>query len=159
MATGILKNYDWHGWASLMRRPFVGPVLVRLTNERGFRRTIRSLHRGARPLPEWFLRRLWEDYDYRSRRAMMTMYRNAPPGGFERMSPFFNRLNRPALVLWGEKDPYVPVEQAYVQRESFPSAEVVVLEGSGHWPFIENPEQAADHIVPFLGRQLAQVPA
>lgn len=154
MATGILKNFKWHGWANLMRKPFLGPILARLTNERGFRRTMHSLHRDARPLPEWFLDRLWEDYDLASRRAMMTMYRNAPPGGFERLSPFFRELNRPALILWGEKDPFVPKEQAYIQRESFPSAEVVILEESGHWPWVDNPEGAAAHIVPFLERQL-----
>jgi pimeloyl-ACP methyl ester carboxylesterase len=90
---------------------------------------------------------------------MMTMYRNAPSDGFERLAPLFRELDRPALVLWGQKDPFVPVEQAYLQRQSFPSAQVVVLEDSGHWPFIDNPDEAARHIVPFLERQLAGVPA
>jgi pimeloyl-ACP methyl ester carboxylesterase len=155
IGTGILKNYDWHGWAKLMRKPVLGPLLARITNGRAFRRTLRSQHRSARPLPEWFLDQLWEDYDHKSRRAMVTMYRNAPPGGFERLSPFFRELDRPALVLWGGKDPFVPSEQAHRQRESFPSAEVVVLEESGHWPWIDDPEGAADHIVPFLKHQVA----
>ena len=154
MGTGILKNYDWHGWANLMRKPVLGPLLARTTYGRAFRRTLRLQHRRGRALPEWFIDQLWEDYDYKSRRAMVTMYRNAPPGGFERLSPFFRELDRPALVLWGGKDPFVPSEQAHLQRESFPSAEVVVLEESGHWPWIDDPEGATNHIVPFLKRQL-----
>jgi pimeloyl-ACP methyl ester carboxylesterase len=155
MGTGILIDYDWHRLAALQRKPVLGPLIVRLTNERSFYRTIRGYHRGARELPDWFLRQLWEDYDLASRHAMMTMYRAAPPDGFERLAPLFRELDRPALVLWGENDPFVPVEQAQRQKESFPSAEVVVLEGSGHWPWIDNPEGAAAHIVPFLERQLS----
>ena len=80
MGTGVLKNYDWHWLAAMQRRPFVGPLMVRLTNERGFRTTMRRAHRESRELPEWFVDQLWEDYDLRSRRAMMEMYRGAPPG-------------------------------------------------------------------------------
>lgn len=153
MGTGILIDYDWHGLAALQRKPLLGPVLVRLTTERGFRWTLRRYQRGARELPEWFIDRLWEDYDLRSRKAMMEMYRGAPPSGFERLAPLFRELDRPALALWGAKDPFVPSGQAALQRESFPGAEVVVLEDSGHWPFIDNPDEASRHIVPFLERQ------
>jgi hypothetical protein len=31
----------------------------------------------------------------------------------------------------------------------------VVLEESGHWPWIDDPDGAGDHIVPFLKRQVA----
>jgi hypothetical protein len=43
------------------------------------------------------------------------------------------------------------------RRQSFPSAEVVVFEDSGHWPFLDDPERAAQLIVPFLRRQVATV--
>jgi pimeloyl-ACP methyl ester carboxylesterase len=159
MATGVLIDYEWHWLANLQRKPILGPLAIRLTNEKRFRASMRSFHRDSRKLPDSFVDRLWEDYDLASRRAMMTMYRAAPPGGFERLVPLFSKLDRPALVLWGRKYPFVPVEQAYRQKESFPSAEVVVLEDSGHWAFIDNPEEAAHHIVPFLERQLIPAPA
>jgi pimeloyl-ACP methyl ester carboxylesterase len=159
MDTGVLIDYQWHRLASLLRKPVLGPIMVRLMSEKRFRASMRAFHRDSRKLPDSFVDRLWEGYDLASRRAMMTMYRDAPSDGFERLAPLFRELDRPALVLWGQKDPFVPVEQAYLQRQSFPSAEVVVLEDSGHWPFIDNPDEAARHIVPFLERQLAGVPA
>jgi pimeloyl-ACP methyl ester carboxylesterase len=154
MGTGVLIDYDWHLLAALQRKPLLGPLIVRLTTERGFRLTLRRSQRGPRELPGWFLDRLWEDYDLRSRKAMLQMYRAAPPSGFERLAPLFRQLDRPALVLWGGKDPFVPPEQAHLQRRSFPRAEVVILEDSGHWPYVDNPEEAARHIVPFLERHL-----
>jgi hypothetical protein len=48
-------------------------------------------------------------------------------------------LDRPALVVWGERDPYLPVRYAEQQRETFPRAEVLVLSDSGHWPMIDHP--------------------
>jgi pimeloyl-ACP methyl ester carboxylesterase len=38
------------------------------------------------------------------------------------------------------------------QREVFPDAQVVVLNGSGHWPFGDDPERVAQVVVPFLRR-------
>ena len=137
----------------MQRKPLIGEAMVRLTNESRFRRTMR---RFSPRLPEWFIDQLWEDYDIRSRRAMMEMYRAAPPTGFERLVPLFRALNRPALVLWGGEDPFVPVEQAYQQERSFPLAEVAVLQDCGHWLWIEDPEGAAARIVPFLQTQLGQ---
>jgi pimeloyl-ACP methyl ester carboxylesterase len=60
----------------------------------------------------------------------------------------------PALVVWGRRDPYLKVEQAERQRRAFPSAEVVVLDGSGHWPMLDDPDAVARVVVPFLQRRL-----
>jgi pimeloyl-ACP methyl ester carboxylesterase len=62
-------------------------------------------------------------------------------------------LTGPALVLWPTNDPYIPVEQAEHQRQAFPSARVELLEGHGHWPFLEDPDQVASLVVPFLREQ------
>jgi pimeloyl-ACP methyl ester carboxylesterase len=59
-------------------------------------------------------------------------------------------LDRPALVVWGAHDPYIPVEMAYRQREAFPRAEIEILDGSGHWPFADDPEGVGRVVEPFL---------
>jgi len=63
-------------------------------------------------------------------------------------------LARPALVVWGKHDPYLPVQLANRQREVFPNAQVVVLEQSGHWPFADDPAGVAEVVVPFLRHML-----
>ncbi|HYZ07301.1 MAG TPA: alpha/beta hydrolase [Pseudonocardiaceae bacterium] len=50
----------------------------------------------------------------------------------------------------GARDPYVPVRYAQRQRETFPHAEVVVLDDSGHWPMIDHPVAAEQAVLPFL---------
>lgn len=57
-------------------------------------------------------------------------------------------------MLWGAHDPYIPVAYASRQREVFPDARIVILDGSGHWPFADDPSAVAAAVVPFLREQL-----
>jgi pimeloyl-ACP methyl ester carboxylesterase len=59
-------------------------------------------------------------------------------------------LDRPTLVIWGRHDPYLPVALAERQREAFPSARVEVLDGSGHWPFADDPQRTERLVLSFL---------
>ena len=63
-------------------------------------------------------------------------------------------LRRPALVLWGARDPYLPVRYAERQQEFFRDARIVVFEEGGHCPFDDDPEAVADEVVLFLRRSL-----
>jgi pimeloyl-ACP methyl ester carboxylesterase len=56
--------------------------------------------------------------------------------------------------VWGASDPFVPVHHAEQQRKAFPGAEVVVLEDSSHWPFLDDPEGVAAAVLPFLRAQV-----
>jgi pimeloyl-ACP methyl ester carboxylesterase len=60
-------------------------------------------------------------------------------------------LDRPTLVIWGRHDPYLPVALAGRQREAFPHARVEILDSSGHWPFIDDPERTERLVLEFLG--------
>jgi pimeloyl-ACP methyl ester carboxylesterase len=40
------------------------------------------------------------------------------------------------------------------QRDAFPSAEIAVLESSGHWPHADDPEAVGRLVEPFLRRSI-----
>ena len=67
-------------------------------------------------------------------------------------------MNRPALVVWGAPDPYLPVSMAEQQRSAFPEAEVVILEDSGHWPFADDPDAVGRPVEAFLRRAVVAEP-
>jgi pimeloyl-ACP methyl ester carboxylesterase len=151
--TGILLGYRWHALARVWRMPLAGELFQATATRAGFRLLLR---RGnPRGLSREFIDRMYDDYDWSTRRAVLRLYRSTPPGFGETLSPRFRELDRPALVVWGAADPYIPVEQAERQRESFPHAEVVVLEHSGHWPFVDDPEAVERAVVPFLRERFA----
>ena len=155
MDTGVLIDFRWHPLARLMRAPLIGTAIARMTTRAGFRTFLRFYNPQPRKLPQEVVERWWAGYTLPTREAMLAFYRATPEKAMERLVEPLARLDVPALVLWGAHDPAVPVEQAYRQRQSFPGAEVVVLEDSGHWPYLDDPEATAAVVVPFLERQLA----
>jgi pimeloyl-ACP methyl ester carboxylesterase len=97
---------------------------------------------------------MYDDFDDHTRRAVLELYRSVPDvaAAGERLAAALRPLDRPALVLWGRHDPYLPAALADRQRDAFPHAEIRVLECSGHWPFIDDHETTAAAITTFLAR-------
>jgi pimeloyl-ACP methyl ester carboxylesterase len=151
--TGILPGYSWHALAKIWRTRGLGELFFKMTTRPALRS---ALKRGQpQPLPEEALELFYKaNKDKGTQRAILRLYRASPPSALEQLAPPLREMNRPTLVVWGAHDPYIKVEYAERQRETFPGAEVVVLEESGHWPMWDAPEEMEAAIVPFLARQL-----
>jgi flavin-dependent dehydrogenase/pimeloyl-ACP methyl ester carboxylesterase len=105
---------------------------------------------GYRP----FVDRIYDDMDRGTSRAILSLYRatDNPGEGGRIIADALRPLDRPALVVWGAHDPYIPVKMANLQREAFPGAQIEILEDSGHWPFADDPEGVGRVVEPFLRR-------
>jgi pimeloyl-ACP methyl ester carboxylesterase len=155
MNTGILVGFEVHSTGRMWATPVLGELVMAATTRSAWRR---GLARGdARPIPPADVDRMYDYIDRATKRTILRLYRNRTDDDLLRAAAqLFHSLDRPALVLWGGKDPFVPLRHAEQQRElSFPRAEVVVLEDSGHWPFLDDPERTAAAVIPFLERQLS----
>jgi pimeloyl-ACP methyl ester carboxylesterase/flavin-dependent dehydrogenase len=161
--TGILPDYRWHYLARIWRTPVVGEVFQASTTRSGLRMALR--HGNPRGLPRAFVDQIYDDMDAGTSRAILRLYRSTddPGGTGRRQADALAPLDRPALVIWGAHDPYLPLPLAERQREAFPSAEVEVLPDSGHWPFADNPEAVGRLVEAFLrrvmGAERVSVPA
>ena len=51
-------------------------------------------------------------------------------------------LEQPALVLWGEQDPWLPPSFADAYAQRLPHATVERVAGAGHWPWLDEPALA-----------------
>lgn len=147
--TGVLVGYRWHAVARLFRAPVLGRLAER-AGRLGFRQVLAFYGRHPRPLPPGTVDDWVRGYDRGARRALLRFYRATPASAFEILTPALRAMDRPALVVWGAHDRFLPVVQAERQRLSFPSAEVVVLPDSGHYPHLDDPEGVAAVVVPFL---------
>jgi pimeloyl-ACP methyl ester carboxylesterase len=105
-----------------------------------------------RKLPREYLDSMYDNFDRPTRRTALKHYRaeSNPRPAARRQADALRPHDLPALVVWGGRDPYLGVDLAERQQQVFPSARMVVLPDSGHWPFIDNPEEVASHVVPFL---------
>jgi pimeloyl-ACP methyl ester carboxylesterase len=152
---GVMPGYRWHYLAKIWQTPMVGELFMATMTRPGFRLMLK--HGNPRGLPRAFVDRMYDDFDQGTRRAVLKLYRASrdTETGTRLLAAALRPLDRPALVIWGKHDPYLPVAYAARQREVFPRAQVLVLDDSGHWPFADNPDRVAEIIVPFLRDQLA----
>jgi pimeloyl-ACP methyl ester carboxylesterase len=150
--TGTWSHGRWHKAARIWRRPLLGELAMALTNRRTWRK---ALSNGPK-LPEETIDRMYDDFDFDTRRTVLRLYRATPlpyPAA-EGWVTALAQLDRPALIVWGADDPFLGPRRVEDLQEPFPSAEVVRLPGSGHFPFADNPSGSAEAVLPFLRAQV-----
>jgi pimeloyl-ACP methyl ester carboxylesterase len=62
---------------------------------------------------------------------------------------YLHRIKMPTLILWGDEDKIIPVQQTETWRKFLPQADIKVYRGAGHLVHLEKPE-AASAIAAFL---------
>lgn len=58
----------------------------------------------------------------------------------------------PTLVVWGARDAIIPVQHGIAMHESAPGSELEVLEQSGHFPHLDEPQRFARLVRSFVDR-------
>lgn len=67
-----------------------------------------------------------------------------------RLFCYLYRVRLPALILWGERDGYVPVVHGKAFHQGIANSEFTAIPNVGHLPYIEAPEECAKHMLAFL---------
>lgn len=146
--TGFFPDGKWHGMARSLRTEGEGEQLVDGLDRDGFGKMLAGLSAGigADAADEY-----WKAYaDEERRRGQLELYRS---GDFEKLRAYEGRLaelGAPALVVWGEEDPFAPVAGAHRFARELPGARLEVLPGTGHFVWEDAPEEAAAVVVDFL---------
>ncbi len=146
--TGVLLGYRWHRLARIWRTPVLGELFMRLTNDAAIRFVLRHDNPG---LPEH-----WVDQIARhalpsgTKRAVLRLYRSTRQRHMDVLVEPLRAADLDALVVFGDADVYIPAVQAARQRGPFPRVHIEMLPGIGHWSWLEQPDQVAKLVVPFL---------
>lgn len=157
--TGVLFDYVWHDLARVWQTPIVGELVQLFTTRNLLRRELNRLN--PKPMPPEFVDRIFQYADWGHKRAVLKLYRNSKD--YEAIvQPMVRAMapwDVPTLVLWGAGDTYLPVAHAQRQAEVFPSAEIHILQGCGHWPFIDDPDAVREPMLRFLREQVGSSPS
>jgi len=84
-----------------------------------------------------------------NRQAVADRFRQAPSAGIEAEVP---QLALPTLILWGQRDRLIPVENADRFAHDIPGSVKVVFDALGHVPHEEDPARTVVVVQRFLGR-------
>jgi pimeloyl-ACP methyl ester carboxylesterase len=56
----------------------------------------------------------------------------------------------PMMIVWGDRDPIIPVEHAYATRDAVPGSRLEIFEGAGHYPHCTDPHRFVDLVTDFV---------
>lgn len=147
-AVPLLPGYEWHRLARNWRRTGVGELAMGAMTERVIRRLARDIN--VNPLPEEHVRSVLDHFDYGTQRAMLKLHRASSAEALARAGADLHEIDAPALVIWGEQDPYFPPDLADDYAAALGGeAEVVRIADAGHYPWLDQPD-LIERIVAFL---------
>jgi pimeloyl-ACP methyl ester carboxylesterase len=147
-AVPLLAGYRWHRLARIWRAPLAGELFMGLSSRWAFRRLARE--GVVQPPSDELIDSVWNHFDHGTQRAILKLYRSAPPSVLERAGDRLGGIRSPALVLWGEDDPYVGAEFASRFGDALGGdTRVEVLPGVRHWPWVDDPS-VVDTVADFL---------
>jgi pimeloyl-ACP methyl ester carboxylesterase len=138
-AVPLLPGYRWHPIARACRTPGIGETLMGATTRFALRRA----------LPPALADAVWPYFDQGTQRAVLRLYRTSPESRLADAGADLAGIACPALVLWGERDPYVPARFADAYAAALPGARAERLPDAGHWPWYDQPD-VVDRVATFL---------
>ena len=66
------------------------------------------------------------------------------------LTPYLERIKAQTMLLWGYKDPIIPVSYAAHFAATIPDCKFVGMEECGHTPYVQYPDRFADLVAGFL---------
>jgi len=141
-AIPLLEGFEWPAIARWWRRPVVGELVMGSVNRWLLARTLR--HGSARPeaWPDARVNAAWDQFDQGTQRAILRLQRSVDEPALAAAGAGLDALMQPALVVWGDRDPWLAPAFADAYGRRLPHATVEHIAGAGHWPWLDEPAVA-----------------
>jgi pimeloyl-ACP methyl ester carboxylesterase len=141
-AVPLLDGFEWPAIARWLRRPGIGELVMGSVNRWLLARILR--HGSATPeaWPDARVDAVWDQFDQGTQRAILRLHRSVDAPALAAAGEGLGGLEQPALVVWGEQDPWLPPAFADAYGQRLPHAAVERVTGAGHWPWLDQPALA-----------------
>ena len=140
------------GFARLISSPITGKFIFNnIRRKSQIRRTLYQVYRDRNAVTDELVEMLYRPSCDEGAQKVFASVLTAPAGN----SPdeLLVDLQRPLLILWGEKDPWTPVAGAKIYQDlaaQNPEVEFQIIEDAGHCPHDENPQAVNSKIIDWL---------
>ncbi len=132
----------------------LGPFLVHFLGRACLRRTFRRIFGPDTPPTEADLDDFWALIEHHGGRAVipkLIRYMKEREEHADRWTPALQEAGVPLRLIDGAADPISGRHMAEYYHKHIPRPDVVLLEGIGHYPQWEAPEQVLEHYLAFAG--------
>lgn len=147
-AVPLGQEYRWHFIARIWRRRALGELAMGTTAKWALRLALRPATPRKGGMPKAFVDEIAAHLDQGTQRAILHLYRSSPPEKLLAAGSELSSLTGPALVVWGDRDPYI----SSVHGERYADllgGTVRHVPDAGHWPWIDDPS-VVDTVCDFL---------
>jgi pimeloyl-ACP methyl ester carboxylesterase len=151
-AVALNGEFRGRGLARAWRRPVLGELVMGSVNRRLLARYLRRGSYRAESWPDPRVEAIWEQFDQGTQRAILRLHRDTGEPALTRVGQGLSGLAMPALVLWGERDPWLAPELGEAYAAALPNAAFEAVPDAGHWPWLDRPE-LVERIAGFLAGQ------
>jgi pimeloyl-ACP methyl ester carboxylesterase len=134
-----VEGVRWHLIGRLWPRPGIGELAMGATSRRMLARTLRRgiVHPDA--LTDARVAAIWDHFDQGTQRAILRLSRSADEPTLVAAGARLGALGAPALVVWGARDPWLPVHAGGRYAEALGNAKLDRVQDAGHWPWLDQP--------------------
>lgn len=144
----------------LARIPFLGRLMLRLIPSRtlaraALRSTYRHPDRVTDSQVEAYAQGLRSRGGHHAVVSTARQVLTVDPGAWTSRYP---EIGIPTLLLWGDRDPIVPVETGRRLERDLPDARLVLVEECGHVPQEEKPRASLEPVLAFLRESSGAAP-
>jgi pimeloyl-ACP methyl ester carboxylesterase len=149
-ALPLLADFRWHRLARMWRTPLLGELTMGSIPRWYLRRLLR---RGGTNPNAWRkdeVKPVWDSFDQGTQRAILRLHRSANPDDLAEAGENLACIAAPALIVWGQRDPWFPARFADEYAARLPDARVWKLDRAGHWPWLDHAD-VLDAVDAFLG--------
>lgn len=141
-------------FSKLVSSDWLGPWLFdRVRQKSRIRGSLRQVYRNPVAITDDLVEMLYRPSCDVGAQKVFAAILSAPPG--PRPADLLPQLPVPLLVLWGEDDPWTPVQasQLYIQHAGPQPVQVTVIPRTGHCPHDERPELVNPCVLDWLRQQ------
>jgi pimeloyl-ACP methyl ester carboxylesterase len=141
-AIPLLEGFEWPGIARWLRRPVIGELAMGSVNRWLLARLLRRASATPAAWSDARVDAVWEQFDQGTQRAILRLHRSVDAPALAAAGTGLAGLAQPALVVWGDRDPWLAPSFADAYAQRLPQADVQHVTGGGHWPWLDEPALA-----------------
>ena len=129
-------------------------VFEQVRKKRNIRNSLRQVYRNHQAIDDDLVDMLYQPSCDAGAQKVFASILTAPPG--PRTNELLARVNKPLLVLWGDADPWTPINGAKVYQDAIATKDiqVIAIPNTGHCPHDDRPELVNALVIHWLQRQL-----
>jgi pimeloyl-ACP methyl ester carboxylesterase len=135
----LLDQPRFTGLARAWRTPVLGELVMGSITRALLTRWLRRGAVNPQAWPAHRIRPVWDQFDQGTQRAILRLYRSWDEQQRQTAAAALEGLRVPALLLWGDRDPWSGPAAAQTYANRLPRPRMEEVTQTGHWPWLDEP--------------------